>query len=479
MKYRAVISSLILGCSIAAWAGAEQPNIIFVLLDDLGKEWISCYGAEDIETPRIDELAESGMKFNNAYSMPQCTPSRACFLTGQYPYRNGWVNHWDVPRWGMGYFDWAKNPSIGRVMKAAGYKTAAAGKWQINDFREQPEAMVKHGFDEYCMWTGGEANNPPSDKRYWNPYIHTKEGSKTYKGKFGPDIYNQFLLDFITENKDGPFFIYYPLALPHGPLTTTPLEPDASGKYNKHKAMVRYCDHLTGKLMDHLDALGIREDTIIIWTCDNGTSGSFTGTMNGRSVRGGKTQTTENGVNAPFIVNCPGIVPAGVVSDAMIDFSDMLPTFADFAGTKPKPGFIYDGVSAKDVFMGKAKTSDREWNMAMGSHPAVGTDGGIENVYYFRDRVVRETRYKLFVGTDRKPVKLVDVINDPAEEVNLIDNPEYAPVVARLYKPIESMPEMDNDPSYTHDPEYPVYRNDGKRSKTHKIGRPDPSKTVK
>ena len=116
-----------------------RPNIIFILLDDLGKEWVSCYGAENIETPNVDALAASGIRFNNAYSMPQCTPSRATFLTGQYPFRNGWVNHWDVPRWGVGYFDWKKNPSIGRVMKAAGYATAAAGKWQINDFRIHPE----------------------------------------------------------------------------------------------------------------------------------------------------------------------------------------------------------------------------------------------------------------------------------------------------------------------------------------------------
>jgi len=457
----------------AALAGAEKPNIIFVLLDDLGKEWIGCYGAVGIETPRIDELSRGGMRFNNAYSMPQCTPSRTCFLTGQYPYRNGWVNHWDVPRWGVGYFDWTKNPSIGRVMKSAGYKTATAGKWQLNDFREHPDAMVKHGFDEYCMWTGYEANNKPSGKRYWDPYIHTKAGSKTYKGKFGPDIYNQFLLDFISENKEGPFFIYYPLALPHGPLTSTPLEPDVTEKYDMHKAMVRYCDHLTGKLMDHLDALGIRENTIIVWSCDNGTAGSIVNEMNGRSVRGGKTKTTENGVNAPFIVNGPGIVPAGIVSDALVDFSDMLPTFAAFGGATPEVGFVYDGYSARDVFTGKTKETGRPWNMAMGSHGGVSTDKGIENVYYFRDRVIREERYKLFVGIDRKPEKLVDVINDPAEEKNLIDNPEYASIVARLYKAVEAMPEMDNDPTYTRDPDYPVYKDDGKRSKFHKIGHPE------
>ena len=118
-------------------ATTQKPNILFIMLDDLGKEWISCYGAEDIETPNIDALAAGGMKFNNAYSMPQCTPSRATLLTGKYPFRNGYVNHWDVPRWGIGYFDWKhkENTTFARLMKDLGYATFAAGKWQINDFR--------------------------------------------------------------------------------------------------------------------------------------------------------------------------------------------------------------------------------------------------------------------------------------------------------------------------------------------------------
>ena len=119
----------------------EKPNIIFILIDDLGKEWINCYGGEDIETPNIDKLAATGMKFNHAYSMPQCTPSRACFMSGQYPYHNGWVNHWDSPRWGVGYYDWKRNPSIAAAMKSAGYNTSIAGKWQLNDFRLQPDVL--------------------------------------------------------------------------------------------------------------------------------------------------------------------------------------------------------------------------------------------------------------------------------------------------------------------------------------------------
>ena len=151
----------------------QKPNIIFILLDDLGKEWISKYDADDIETPNIDLLAKEGMQFNNAWSMPQCTPSRVTFLTGQYPFRHAWLNHYYVPRWGHGVnFDSNKNPSTPKIMQQAGYKTCAAGKWQINDFRLQPTVMNDHGFDEYAMWTGVEGGNETlSQERYWNPYI--------------------------------------------------------------------------------------------------------------------------------------------------------------------------------------------------------------------------------------------------------------------------------------------------------------------
>ena len=174
-------------------AETEKPNIIFIMLDDLGKEWIGCYGADDIKTPHIDALAESGLTFNKAWSMPQCTPTRVTLLTGQYPWRTGWVNHWDVPRGGVAYFDWEKHTTFATLMKSAGYKTAVAGKWQINDFRVEPEALKKHGFDDWCMWTGYEAQNTRSKNRYWDPYVHTRDGSKTWEGKFGPDIYKVWI----------------------------------------------------------------------------------------------------------------------------------------------------------------------------------------------------------------------------------------------------------------------------------------------
>ena len=430
----------------------DRPNILFILVDDLGKEWVSAYGAEDIKTPNIDRLAATGMKFENAYVMPQCTPTRLSFMTGQYPYRHGWVNHWDVPRWGGGCsYDWNRNPSLARVIKDAGYATAIAGKWQVNDFRVQPDAMVDIGFDEFCMWTGGEGGNPPSDERCRDPYLHTKTGSRIHEGTYGPDVFTDFLIDFIEDNSEGPFFAYFPMVLTHTPFVTTPDDLEASTDLEKHKAMVRYTDKILGRFMTKLEDLGIRENTIIVWTTDNGTVGTITGTQNGRQVKGQKSYPVEPGICVPFIVSAPGLVSEGVATEALTDITDLLPTFVDLAEGELQPGYEYDGVSIADFILGKSDDTPRDWIMGMGGkNEAKLTDDGVENRYVFRDRVLREKRFKLYVSTKREAVKLVDVIADPEEMKNLIDSndPEAQAALERLSAIIPSFPERDNDPIY-------------------------------
>ncbi|MEX2673373.1 MAG: sulfatase-like hydrolase/transferase [Phycisphaeraceae bacterium] len=313
-----------------------RPNIVFILADDLGKEWVSAYGAEDIETPQIDRMAEEGMMLHSAYAMPQCTPTRVSFLTGQLPHNHGWVNHWDVPRWGSGaHFDPEMNNSLAKILRDAGYATAASGKWQVDDFRANPDAMDDAGFDDWAMWTGFESGNSASSRRYWDPYIHTREGSKTYEGEFGPDIYANFLLDFMEEHKGAgePFFVYYAMALPHTPFVTTPDEPDAEGRRAKHKAMTRYIDKLTGNFVDKVREGDFDRPTLVIFTTDNGTVGSIRATINGRQVRGGKTALDEmTGTAMPYIAWGPGLVPEGVESHQITDEADVLPTLAELAG---------------------------------------------------------------------------------------------------------------------------------------------------
>ncbi|MFZ9933409.1 MAG: sulfatase-like hydrolase/transferase [Chthoniobacterales bacterium] len=362
----AEMKNILLFLAVLALAGAAfplaasdqpptKPNILFIMVDDMGKEWAGCYGAEDIKTPNIDALAAGGMKFHNAYSMPACSPSRTTLLTGKYPNKTGWANHWDVPRWGVGYFDWKKkeNTTFARLMKDLGYATCAAGKWQINDFRVEPQAMKKHGFDDWAMWTGSETGNPPSDNRYQDPYINTPEaGSKTYAGRFGPDIYTDRLIDFMRKHKEEPMCLYYPIPLVHNPFVPTPDEPNAKSRDDRHKAMLRYADKMVGRLVAELDELGLRDRTVIIFTSDNGTDPKITGTRNGQKTKGAKGELTEGAVNAPFIVNWPGTVPAGVESPALTDLTDMLPTFVELGGGQVPADLDIDGSSIAPLILG-------------------------------------------------------------------------------------------------------------------------------
>lgn len=431
----------------------NRPNVLFILLDDMGKEWVGAYGAEGIKTPNIDQLAHGGMMFNNVWSHPQCTPSRVSLITGQYPYKHGWVNHWDSPRWGQAYLDAEQNQSMATLLRDAGYATVAAGKWQVNDFRVEPDAMVKHGFDDYAMWTGYETGVPASAERYWDPYIHTKSGSKTYPGKFGEDVFSSFILDFVEQHKSQPWFAYYAMNLPHGPLTTTPHKPKVSKGMDKHKAMVEYADIILAKLVTSLEAMGERDNTIIVWTTDNGTSKNIVGTLNGRKVRGGKTKTTENGINSPFIVNGPGLVPQGIVTDALVDFTDLLPTLADLANTPVPADYDIDGQSFADLILGKSNDTNRKHILSMGGkNEAKVSEQGVENQFNYRDRVIRDKQYKLFINAS--PTlgyeKLVDVTQDHSESNDLLNSKDPKVVAAKqaLISYAETLPQKDNDPKY-------------------------------
>jgi arylsulfatase A-like enzyme len=429
-----------------------KPNILFILVDDLGKEWISCYGAEDISTPNIDALAAGGMIFHNAYSMPQCTPSRVTLLTGTYPWRNGFVNHWDVPRWGVGYFDWKQkeNTSFARLMKAQAYTTFAAGKWQINDFRIEPEAMKKQGFDEWAMWTGFESGNPASAERYMDAYVNRPDGSKTYEGQFGPDVYAGYLIEFMKQHINEPMCLYFPMALTHTPLVATPDEPGVVSPLDKHKAMVRYMDKLVGQLVAALEELGLRERTIIFFTTDNGSTRGISGTLNGYMIEGGKGTKKESGVNAPFIVNCPGLVPSGVETEALTDFSDLLPTFLELGGGSVPDDLTIDGVSIAPLILGKQKDSKREWIMALGHGPAKLDEFGVRGQKDFASRVVRDKQFKVWISDEKEIFRLFDLKNDPFELMNLIDSKqeEHRKAIRKFQSLLDSLPDQDARPLY-------------------------------
>lgn len=446
----AVCSALSLPAQSPSTAVARQPNILFIMVDDLGKDWIGYSGGENINTPNIDKLAAGGMQLTKVWSMPQCTPTRVTLLTGQYPWRSGWVNHWDVPRWGVGYFDWAHYTTIGHVMKSAGYKTAIAGKWQINDFRLEPKALEKHGFDDWCVWTGYETGNPPSAKRYWDPYIHTREGSKAYPGKFGPDLYCDFLIEFMKQHRRDPMMLYFPMALTHSPLVHTPNKPKAKTKKGRHIAMVEYTDHLVGRLTTAIADLGLSKDTIVIFTTDNGTSKRLRGSVAGQRPSGGKASKWEGGICQPFVVYAPGRVPAGTTRDTLVDFTDLLPTFAELGGGVLPKDHVVDGKSFAKVLLGQAKDGSRQWIMSLGHGPARMDKLGVIGKVPYTPRVIRDKRYKVWVDAERRITALYDLDQDPLERANLLPtkHQELASVLEKMRRVVTATPEIDGRPRY-------------------------------
>ncbi|MCH2065357.1 MAG: sulfatase-like hydrolase/transferase, partial [Roseibacillus sp.] len=199
---------------------AERPNVILIMVDDMGRDWVSCYGARH-PTPNIDRLAGQGVRYETAWCTPICTPTRVTLLTGQYPCHHGWIQHYDVPRWGGAGLRADRFTTFARLLREDGYATAIGGKWQINHLGREPDALEKHGFDEHCVWPGVEEGQPETQERFWNGLVVTN--GKRSKVPYGPDTINRFLIDYIKRHKDAPFLVYYPMLLTHGPHTTTPM----------------------------------------------------------------------------------------------------------------------------------------------------------------------------------------------------------------------------------------------------------------
>ena len=336
----------------------EKPNIVLIMANDVSRDWISCYGAKH-KTPNIDRLASQGLRFNTAWSMPICTPTRVTLLTGQYPFHHGWTKHYDVPRWGGEGLSSKKFTTFARVLRDAGYATAIGGKWQINNLREQPDALFKHGFDEHCVWTGMEAGHPETGERYFNGHLLTN--GKRSTAKYGPDTINAFLMNFIRRHKTKPFLVYYPMLLTHGPHGATPANAarPPESKHDLFAANVSYMDKLVGQLVQSIDALGLRKNTLIVFTTDNGSSVAGTIELTvGKQAKSishipeikeypkGKGRLTDVGVHVPLIVRAPFLVPEpGTYTRDLVDFTDFFPTFVELAGAELPKDTEIDGQS--------------------------------------------------------------------------------------------------------------------------------------
>lgn len=366
--FRLLAAFVVLLMSTVVSSAADRPNIVLIMADDVGCEPLGCYGGTSYQTPHIDALAAAGMRFTHCYSMPVCHPTRICLMTGRYPMRVG------NPRWGS--FPKSLEPhTIAWAMKYCGYATAVAGKWQLAMLGKDLQQPHRMGFDEYCLFGWHEG------PRYHDPLIwQNGTQRKDTDGKYGPDLYVDFLVDFITRNRDTPFFAYYPMALCHDvsdDLKAPTPYPPGKDRYDSYGEMIVQMDRCVGRITASLEQLGLAENTIVLFTGDNGTSkGSIiraaaaTGTKKWKYIRepvhsmvgdqkvpGGKGNLTNDGTNVPLIAACPSLIPRDVVDD-LVDFSDFLPTLVDL-GRGPTRGET-DGISFASRLRG-LRGNARQW----------------------------------------------------------------------------------------------------------------------
>jgi len=365
----------------------ENPNIILIMADDMGYECLSCNGSLSYNTPVLDDLASSGIRFTNCYSQPLCTPSRVKIMTGKYNHRNYEY---------FGFLD-ENELTFGSLFKEAGYATCITGKWQLNglsynlpgyDDNSRPHLF---GFDEYCLWQLTVPGNMGS--RYADPVIE-KNGIMLRPGieEYGPDIFTDFIIDFINRKKDHSFFIYYPMVLVHNPFVPTPdsEEWNDPGMRLQHNTeyfsdMISYTDKLVGRIITSLKENGIFDNTILIFTGDNGTNRSIVTETDYGTVKGFKGNTTDAGTRVPLVISWPGAIDKPSVYEGLVDFSDFMPTFADLVDAD----IVSDGKSFLPLFTGEDFIEKEA--IFMHYDPRWGA-----NVNKYRNQFARTKEYKLY-----------------------------------------------------------------------------------
>ncbi len=423
--------SLLLG-AVGWWAvadvaeGAEKPNVLLIMADDVGCETLGCYGGTTYKTPNLDELAREGMRFRYCFSMPVCHPTRVCLLTGRYPARLG------NPGWGTFPKAEEKN-TFAHLMKQAGYATAIAGKWQLTLMKNDLDHPRRLGFDEWCLFGWHEG------PRYYQPLLYQNGKIRDdVRDRYGPDVYCEFLIDFMERNRERPFVAFYSMALCHD--VTDDLDepvPYAPGKdhYDTYHEMLEAMDVRVGRVVAALDRLKLREKTVVLFTTDNGTSKSYIhaaadgkyirkpvfSQRGDQLVRGGKGELTDAGTNVPLIASWPGTIRPGQVVDDLVDMSDFLPTLVELGDVALPEGGSLDGHSFAPRRRGQSGKG-REW---------VYAERGKSRFW------VRSQRWKLYndgklfdVAADSEEKSPLDPNTEPAEATAA--RKQFTPVVKRL-----------------------------------------------
>lgn len=371
-------SYLLLFSSTSFAADVPKPNIIFILIDDMGWRDASCYGSTFYETPNIDKLAASGMKFTNAYAAcPVCSPTRASILTGRYPPRYNLTTFLpgrkDMPSQKLlqakiNQFLPLDEVTLANVLKPAGYVSASIGKWHLGGQEYWPE---KRGFDVNVG--GAAAGSPPGYFKFGKlPNLQAKDDNE-----YLTDRLTEEAEKFIEKNKEKPFFLYLPHYAVHIPLQAKKdliakyekkAKPDADQNNAVYAAMMESVDDSVGRIMKKLDDLKIAERTIVFFFSDNGglsvKEGPNTPATNNAPLRTGKGYLYEGGIREPLIVRWPGAIKLGSVSDVPVISVDFFPTILEMAGIKHESAKPIDGVSIVPVLkqVGDLKPREFYWH---------------------------------------------------------------------------------------------------------------------
>ena len=439
-----VLSILCINISIAQ--KKNQPNIVLIMLDDVSPEQYSCYGVPGWgKTPNVDKMASEGVMFKTCYATAMCAPSRVEIMTGEYGANTGVLQN------GMWLGNSSENvykdhQAFGKLLKDAGYATAIAGKWHAGKTMPYEEEV---GFDEYCLWEGikqikalpgspkfkGQLEDIKTTSRYWHPgIIKNHKLINTKPTDYGPDIFADFIMDFMErKTKEGkPFLAYWPSVAPHGTRTGAPTTPhrgaigDLGPASNSEEGRLRfialneYLDFLMGKVIKKIKDLGIADNTIVIFTSDNGTAVTA------------KTRGVERGSHVINIITGAGIKKRGA-TDELTDFTDIAPTLVELAGAKLPKGKKFDGKSLVPFLTGKTDFH-REW-----IHGYISTSQLIRTKDYMLEVVnplLGMPRGRFYHTKDYRNQRGYEFVND---------NPKHASARAQFDEILENFPPITKD----------------------------------
>ncbi|MCF7707549.1 MAG: sulfatase [Verrucomicrobia bacterium] len=461
----------IIGCLLGEWdislsnepPDKKPPNVVFILVDDLGWKDVGFMGSTYYETPNIDKLAGEGMVFTDAYSnAPNCAPTRACLLSGQYTPRHGIytvgtskrgksVYRRIIPVENTTVLD-PRIPTIADDLKQAGYTSASIGKWHLG---ADPESgPISQGFDENV---GGDKSGHP--RNYFSPYHNTnlEDGPK---GEYLTDRLTDEAVEFIQANRENPFFLYLSHYAVHTPLQAKDSlikkyrdkNPDGGQNNPIYAAMIESMDSGVGRILEKLGQLGLEENTVVIFFSDNGGHGGVTDMS---PLRGSKGMLYEGGIRVPMIVKWPGVVEPGSSCDVPVISLDFYPTLLEISGAKVPPGHVIDGESIVKLLNGGDKL---ERNAIFWHFPAYLESYTSEQGVWRTTPTgaVRVGDYKLLEYFDNGKIELYNLEEDIGEQNDISSKmPSKTKELMKILKqwrndidapvPIEINPQFDED----------------------------------